>query len=656
MAKGFAKVPKAPRYVLANATLPAVLVDGFTAPADEDGLIAADITVRNGIIERIDPPGRRTRLPKLDLDRGMVWPCFVDMHTHLDKGHIWPRRRNPDGTFMGALEAVATDREMHWRPHDVERRMDFALRAAYAHGTALLRTHLDSGHPQHLESWPAFGRMREKWAGRIDLQAVSLFAIDHFANETYANEIVDLVAEHGGVLGAVTFMMPGLEDADREDDGPRRRTRPRPRFPCRRDQRPASALAAHHRRYGAETGFPGRITCGHCCSLAVQPDAEAEETLDRVAQAGIAVVSLPMCNMYLQDRVSGRTPRWRGITLLHEFTGRGTPVAVASDNTRDPFYAYGDLDMVEVFREAVRIAHFDHPFGAWPATVARGAAEIIGRPDRGVVAPGLPADLVLFSARSFTELNARPQADRTVLRAGTADRPHPARLPGARRHHGESMSAYDIDALKQRLDGIKVEDHPAIVKQKSRDFYWYSPILKRQLDAVTGDVLVSPKSEAEVIAVLKACYRARHSRHPARHRHRQLRPGHAAFRRSRAQPRRDECGEGDFARPRRQRTRRRHHLCRQGDPRRQPPGAAPAPLDRRHGDARRLHRRRLRRRRLDQLGGLAQYRQCAWHAHRHHGGRAARAPARRLGPAQGDARLRHQRHHHRGRHAARCRP
>ena len=69
------------------------------------------------------------------------------------------------------------------------------------------------------------------------------------------------------------------------------------------------------------------------------------------------------------------------------------------------------------------------------------------------------------------------------------------------------MSSYDIEALKKELDGIRVEDHPAIVKQKSRDFYWYSPILKRQLDHITGDLIVSPKSEAEVIRVLSACYR-----------------------------------------------------------------------------------------------------------------------------------------------------
>ena len=143
--------------------------------------------------------------------------------------------------------------------------------------------------------------------------------------------------------------------------------------------------------------------------------------MERVAEAGIAVVSLPMCNMYLQDRRAGRTPRWRGVTLIHELMAHDVPVAVASDNTRDPFYAYGDLDMVEVFREAVRIIHLDHPVSSWASLVARAPAAIIGRDaDHGVIGAGRAADLVLFRARTWTELLARPQADRTVIRAGKA--------------------------------------------------------------------------------------------------------------------------------------------------------------------------------------------------------------------------------------------
>lgn len=65
----------------------------------------------------------------------------------------------------------------------------------------------------------------------------------------------------------------------------------------------------------------------------------------------------------------------------------------------------------------------------------------------------------------------------------------------------------DVSALKRDLDGLKLDDNPAIVQQKSRDFYWYSPVLKEQLDHVTGDLIVTPKDEAELIRVLAACHR-----------------------------------------------------------------------------------------------------------------------------------------------------
>jgi FAD/FMN-containing dehydrogenase len=68
------------------------------------------------------------------------------------------------------------------------------------------------------------------------------------------------------------------------------------------------------------------------------------------------------------------------------------------------------------------------------------------------------------------------------------------------------MSQYDIAALSARLAGIRIEANPALVKQKSRDFFWYSPTLKRQLDHVTGDAIVFATSEADVVATLSACH------------------------------------------------------------------------------------------------------------------------------------------------------
>lgn len=420
MTTGFAHVPSAGRYLLANTTLPAALVEADGLPVAGEGLVRAEIEIDGATIAAIGPPGDSfpDGLAILDMDAGMVWPGFVDMHTHIDKGHIWPRRPNPDGTFMGALDAVAADREANWTALDVARRMDFSLRCAFAHGTVLLRTHIDSLPPQHLISWPVFSEMRERWAGRIDLQGVCLIPVEAAADTAFVQELASLVKAHGGVMGCVTYMCPDLDRlldvvigaaADRGLDLD---------FHTDESLDPAERSLAHVAEAVLRNRFDGRVVCGHCCSLSRQPADEAAGIIDRVAEAGIAVVSLPMCNMYLQDRHADRTPRSRGITLLHELAAAGVEVAVASDNTRDPFYAYGDLDMLEVFRESVRTGHLDHPVGDWARLVGAAPGRILRRPDRGILRAGAPADVVLFRARGWTELPARPQSDRSVLRGG----------------------------------------------------------------------------------------------------------------------------------------------------------------------------------------------------------------------------------------------
>ena len=67
--------------------------------------------------------------------------------------------------------------------------------------------------------------------------------------------------------------------------------------------------------------------------------------------------------------------------------------------------------------------------------------------------------------------------------------------------------AYDIAAFRNLIGSIKCEDNPILVKQKSRDFYWYSPVLKRELEAVTADIVVTPKTEAEVATVLRSAHK-----------------------------------------------------------------------------------------------------------------------------------------------------
>ncbi|MBI1217326.1 MAG: cytosine deaminase [Rhodobacteraceae bacterium] len=400
----FLTLPEAPRLTLENVTVPACLL------GESGDLVRRAITIEAGRI--VQGPG----LP-VDMKGAMVFPAFVDMHTHLDKGHIWARAPNPDGTFMGALTTVSADRTARWTAEDVRARMTFALKCAWAHGTRAIRTHLDSIPPQDGISFPVFREVQADWAGRMELQASCLIGCDMADMAGSFVRTADIVAESGGVLGMVTYPAPDL--TERLHGFFRLATERGLHTDFHVDETGDASVATLREiaRVVIETGFDAPVTVGHCCSLAVQPEAEALQTLDLVAKAGLNVVSLPMCNMYLQDRSTGRTPRWRGVTLVHEMKARGIPVAFASDNTRDPFYAYGDLDMIEVMREATRIAHLDHSGTDWVKAFLTTPAAACGFAAPSL-APGAPADLVICRARSWTELFARPQSDRIVIRAG----------------------------------------------------------------------------------------------------------------------------------------------------------------------------------------------------------------------------------------------
>ena len=400
----FFRFPELAAYRLINARL----------PTGETGAGAlSKLHVRGG---RISQPHDG---PVIDLDGAMVLPAFTDMHTHLDKGHIWPRSPNLDGSFESALEAVMNDRTGKWCGDDVSRRMDFAIRCAFAHGSRALRTHLDSKPPQYRITWPVFAEARENWRGRIELQGVSLLGIDLFDEDGGYLDVAETVAAHGGVLGCFTFPIPDLDSRLDSLFAAASRLGLDVDFHADESSDAGVATLRSIARAVKRNRFEGKVVAGHCCSLALQQPEEADRTLDLVAEAGIAVVSLPMCNMYLQDRIGGRTPRWRGVTLVHEMRSRGIEVAFASDNTRDPFYAYGDLDMVEVLREATRICHLDHSDPPWVEAVSAVPNRMCGFSECRLK-PGDPADFVIFNARNMSELLPRPQSDRIVIRNGTA--------------------------------------------------------------------------------------------------------------------------------------------------------------------------------------------------------------------------------------------
>jgi cytosine/creatinine deaminase len=420
-------LPSGGRYVLRQARVLGAMLPRPLPPLDFDGFAILDILVDEGAIATIAPHGAVDfgDAPEAIMSGRIVLPLFVDVHTHLDKGHIWRRKRNRRGDFESALAATIEDRSANWTAADVAARMEFSLRSAYAHGATAIRTHIDSVGAQTRISWPVFAEARKRWRGRIDLQASPLFTIEFASDPSHMAEVEAMLDTHGtGILGAATRMAPNLSEGLNVLFTLAERKGWELDFHVDESSDPQARSLKVIADTAIERRFARPILVGHCCSLALQEEDERRKTIDAVARAGLNVVSLPMCNMFLQDREAGRTPRWRGVTALHELRAAGVKTMIASDNTRDPFYAYGDMDMMEVWREGVRILHLDYPFADWAPAVSALPGQAMGL-DCGVLRPGARTDFILTRARDFTELLARPQSDRIVVRGGEASGARP---------------------------------------------------------------------------------------------------------------------------------------------------------------------------------------------------------------------------------------
>jgi cytosine deaminase len=165
-----------------------------------------------------------------------------------------------------------------------------------------------------------------------------------------------------------------------------------------------------------QMNFAGHVVCGHNCALSAQDESQALATLDAVAQTNITLITLPMTNLLLQDAVTGRTPRLRGITMVKEAKARGIKMLMASDNVQDPFCHVGSYDPLEAFAAGVLAGQLEAPFDVWSESLCR-ADWLRGGPAAPPLQPGSAADMLIFKEANAWSFPSRTH-ERLVLRQG----------------------------------------------------------------------------------------------------------------------------------------------------------------------------------------------------------------------------------------------
>lgn len=440
--------------LLARARLPAaVLLDSCGAAADAEGLFECDVHIRRGTIVAISAAGTRPAphgAVRADAGRAIVLPCFADSRTNLSTTQTVPWGHSASGALADAADGRGGDRPGRFAAGDLERRMDFALRCAWHHGSRAVRTVLGRVDATRVDpkAYVAFDVGRAAWQKRgLVLQGVASMDLLAYSDTAAAEAHAQEAARHPGVvLGAccgdivekqwaqaeaafdALFLLAARHsfDVDLEIDDS--------------DDAAVCALlpfcaSLRRARSARGAGFRGHVLLGAAGALSLQSAERREQVLSSLRLLGpLAVVITPSASLGLRGRLgdagSGaanasmllRTPQWRGLTLVQELRSRGTAVVAASGSVRDSRHPFGDYDPLSVLAASMVACHLDaEPSqGAWADLVTSSAFSALGL-GPGALRSGARADLVVFpGARCRSELLARPQADRVVLRAGAA--------------------------------------------------------------------------------------------------------------------------------------------------------------------------------------------------------------------------------------------
>lgn len=384
--------PTTPLNGIANARLPAWLLPaGWPLQAGEP--VTADLHFDAGKITSVTPyqPEQNNFW---NTHGALALPGLIEPHAHLDKTFTIARSRPSKPGLLAAIETLHQDRQ-HWTADDLRQRARKGLTWAAANGVTRLRTHIDWFDVVPPLAWSELADMEQPG---ITLERVALVPLSFFADTDAADRIARAVAHSGKhcLLGgfihssnwdpaAMTHLMQSASRWQLSLD-----------LHIDEELSPLAHGLSWLAHYLSHNKFNGHIFCSHGCALSSSSEQQAQEVLRLLSAQRVTLIALPMTNLLLQDAVTGRTPRQRGITLLKEAQAAGIPLLLGCDNVQDAFCPAGSYDPLDTLSCALFALQLDNVFDRQSRLICDVAA-LTGDAHSGMpLAPGADASLVLF--------------------------------------------------------------------------------------------------------------------------------------------------------------------------------------------------------------------------------------------------------------------
>ncbi len=377
--------------------------------------------IQNGIIVSVSNQGIDPGEKSIDANGVMVSPALIEPHFHIENALLWDTDNlNNSGTLREAIDIYA-DVKVKLTDADILQRATLTIYEALKHGTLWMRNHVDIDQYAKLDLLRGVVAARDKFKGVFDLQIIA-FPQHGLAKNPESVDLMWQAMENGAQLvGGIPHHEKNMDDGAKQIEIVFEIAK---KYNVNIDMHidetddPYWVSLELLADKTIEEGYQGRVTAGHCTSMAAWDKKTLARVIDKVKQAEISVVSNTPINLLLQGRLD-EIPVRRGIARIKELIEAGVNVCCGQDDLMNMFYPFGQMDTLEVANIAAHAGHLTSPDEIqYVFDMPRyNAAKNIGLENYGVH-EGADANLILLQANSAVDALRRKPERLYVIREG----------------------------------------------------------------------------------------------------------------------------------------------------------------------------------------------------------------------------------------------
>jgi len=368
---------------------------------DIEDLCSVSITWENGIVSELKPLKNNGKKAT-----NILFPRFVETHSHFDKSFTWKDFPNLESNYEGALSVNLEEHKTRTSEKVLER-VERSLKLAIKNGYRAIRSHIDTYKSQSIEIWYELFKLQNKFSSELKLQFVALAPLE-FWDTPNGEELAQIFSSHGGILGGVIV----------------------PPFNKKDTSKLLAKMLLLASKYKLEIDFhidestiePGAgikvlletienlkiksipITCSHLSSLISLSHREISNLGEKMAEKNIKVIALPLTNFWLLNRSNQTTSLKRPVAPIKQLQKSHVDVSLGSDNVQDPWYPFGNFDPFYMLSCSIPMLQLNPWERMTLSSIFLAPSRLLNLKWDGLIKKGCPADFVILDAQRWADV------------------------------------------------------------------------------------------------------------------------------------------------------------------------------------------------------------------------------------------------------------